>query len=271
METYANGACFSIIIVPAINASPIKLLGASSWKWLRDLTAEEGIEAQVLVFEYKIADNVDLVWEELERAGSDLLEDLLDGPADYGVRSLLRLISLRACSLALVARAPTGLHLPWLRRDSCKAGKSCLLSCVILDLVCLQSSSLAVLLLHCQKALSSTHGHNSNPRLGSLLQLNSGIVFLGTPHPTYDHHDRWARLLSVLRAEARLSRRTLTKAEPELQIMAGISQTFRESGVDVPVLCVYETLPTRPMGGFLSASQLVRTIHPVAIPVQALR
>lgn len=51
--------------------------------------AEEGIEAQIFVFEYKIPNNVDLVWQALESAGSGLLEDLLAESGDYGVCFLL--------------------------------------------------------------------------------------------------------------------------------------------------------------------------------------
>ena len=93
------------------------------------------------------------------------------------------------------------------------------------------------------------------------LNVHSGIVFLGTPHPTYAHRLHWPKLNLILRSTTKLLKKTLVQAELEDAIVANVSLKFEEAGIEVPVLSGFETKPTRiPDGIFTSHKSVVNTL-----------
>ena len=113
-----------------------------------------------------------------------------------------------------------------------------------------------------QQALSFPYGQNYNPIFQRLLDVHSGIVFLGTPHPTYAHRFQWPKLSFLLRSTAKLSKKSFIQAELDSDIIANVSIKFEEAGIEVPVLSGFETKVTKiPDGIFSSLKSVVNTLQ----------
>jgi hypothetical protein len=104
---------------------------------------------------------------------------------------------------------------------------------------------------------------NYNPTFQRLLDVHSGIVFLGTPHPTYENRTNWPVLSHILRATVKLPKASLEQAETEAAIIANVSFKFEEAGIEVPILTAYETKPTKINSGMLSPRKMVVSSHTV--------
>jgi hypothetical protein len=106
--------------------------------------------------------------------------------------------------------------------------------------------------------LVDLHGIHSGPISHQLRAAQSGLVFLGSPHPTYKLKALWPRLNLLLRLTSGFSNLALAQAEHEAGIAANISLKFYELGLQVPVLSAYETKKTKVSGGwFKSRKQVV--------------
>jgi hypothetical protein len=98
-----------------------------------------------------------------------------------------------------------------------------------------------------------------NPPYQNVLNMTAGIVFLGTPHPTYRQPKMWRRLTPMLSCTAKFSKPNLSQAELEAAIVANISQKFEETGLDIPVVSIYEEKKTKVAEGWFSIrKELVR-------------
>ena len=75
--------------------------------------------------------------------------------------------------------------------------------------------------------------------------MNSGIVFLGTPHPLYIDCSKWARLNLILKSNASISQSFLAEAERDVARMANVSSDFDKLRLDVPIISVYEKKESR--------------------------
>lgn len=100
-----------------------------------------------------------------------------------------------------------------------------------------------------------------NPPYQKVLNMNAGIIFLGTPHPTYRQPKLWRRLTPMLSCTTKFSKVNLAQAELEAAIVANISQKFEEAGLEIPVVSIYEEKKTKVgEGWFRSRKELVREI-----------
>ena len=75
--------------------------------------------------------------------------------------------------------------------------------------------------------------------------MNSGIVFLGTPHPLYIDCSQWARLNLILKLNACVSQSFLAEAERDVARMANVSSGFDKLRLKVPIMSVYEEKESR--------------------------
>ena len=107
------------------------------------------------------------------------------------------------------------------------------------------------------QALCFLYGQNYNPTFQQVLDVHSGIIFLGTPHPTYAHPLHWSKLNLILRSTTRLSKTSLAQAELEAAIIANISLRFEEAGIEVPVLSGFESKVTKIPDGLFTSHKLV--------------
>ena len=101
------------------------------------------------------------------------------------------------------------------------------------------------------------HEKYFDPTYQKLIHVLAGVVFLGTPHPTYKNEKTWPRLGSILRSKSKFSRPIIAEAELEAAIVANVSQRFEEIGLEIPIVSVYEQKKTRIGEGPLKAKELV--------------
>ena len=85
-----------------------------------------------------------------------------------------------------------------------------------------------------------------------LLNVYSGLVFLGTPHPTFSHRKEWSLLSPNLKFSLNVSKALLAQAEVENAVAANTSKKFQEIGIDLPVLSAYEGKKTKVRGGWIN-------------------
>jgi hypothetical protein len=102
------------------------------------------------------------------------------------------------------------------------------------------------------------HERYFDPVHQKLINLLSGVVFLGTPHPTYKNEKRWPYLGLILRSKSKFPKVVLAQAELEAAIVANVSQKFEEIGLEIPIISVYEQRKTKIGEGlFRSTTELV--------------
>ena len=88
------------------------------------------------------------------------------------------------------------------------------------------------------------------PENQQLLNLVSGLVFLGTPHPTWSRRQDWSLLSPNLKFSLNVSSTLLAQAEMEANAAASISQKFQECGIEAPVISAFEQRKTKVRGGW---------------------
>lgn len=90
-----------------------------------------------------------------------------------------------------------------------------------------------------------------DPGFQRFLNVSSGLVFFGTPHPNFNHKEQWFRLGLMLRSHPRISKLMRSQAELEANILAYVTQEFDQIDIDTPVISVFETKATKINEGFL--------------------
>jgi len=78
-----------------------------------------------------------------------------------------------------------------------------------------------------------------------VLNTIAGVLFFGTPHTKIKEPEQWYRLTQLLNFAARLPKRFLAHSEADANAAAIICEDFEQSGLEVPVLSIYETRPTK--------------------------
>jgi len=95
-----------------------------------------------------------------------------------------------------------------------------------------------------KRFLNTISDNYFDPAYQTLRSVQAGVVFLGTPHPTRVHRDRWLSLSLILRACLKVSGGILAQAELEAATIANISEKFQDLDIEVPVLSVFESKKT---------------------------
>jgi hypothetical protein len=109
------------------------------------------------------------------------------------------------------------------------------------------------------KALGVLDERYYDPKSKSLLNRQSGIIFLGTPHLTYGKQDLWPRLSLLLRSCAGLTKNAALQAQQEVATVANVCVKFEEAGLDMPVISAFEGKETKVSDGlYRSRRVLVR-------------
>ena len=85
------------------------------------------------------------------------------------------------------------------------------------------------------------HGNRQTSRFGRFLNLVSGIVFLGTPHITYQNKESWPSVTDLLRYVSKFPKAVLSQAELETNSLADTCREFEDIGMSFPVISTYET------------------------------
>ncbi len=70
-------------------------------------------------------------------------------------------------------------------------------------------------------------------------------MFFGSPHPTFDASKDWPKLVLLLKANIKISRKTTERLSRGISAIADISQKFDESGSQFQILSTFENRPTR--------------------------
>ena len=83
------------------------------------------------------------------------------------------------------------------------------------------------------------------PHSQDLLNAIAGVVFFGTPHTKKRQTEDWYRLTMLLSLAGRLPKRFVAQSEADANAAAFICEDFEQSGLEVPVLSIYETKPTK--------------------------
>ena len=104
-----------------------------------------------------------------------------------------------------------------------------------------------------KRAFNNWHEGYYDPNLRRLINVQNGIVFLGTPHATYTGRSDWLRLNLLLRSSVKLQPFVLAQAETEAATIANISLKFEDLGLKIPVISVYELKKTKISDGLLSS------------------
>jgi hypothetical protein len=97
--------------------------------------------------------------------------------------------------------------------------------------------------------------------------MNSGIVFLGTPHPSFRRRKEWARLNLILQCSINTSKIILAQGELEANQVAHLSLEFEEVPIEAPIISAYENKATKVSGKWLMyKKQIVRKLKPPPRP-----
>jgi hypothetical protein len=90
--------------------------------------------------------------------------------------------------------------------------------------------------------------------LKPLLDAQSGIIFISTPHLTYSKPDRWHQLNSVLKSCPGYSK---WQSQNEIATVANVCAKFESAQSEVPILSVYEGKETKVGEGWRHKKVLV--------------
>jgi len=96
----------------------------------------------------------------------------------------------------------------------------------------------------------------------NILDLIAGIVFFGTPHTKKNRPESWAQLTKLLKYTGNFAKRFLVQSELDALAAASLSEDFEQSGIEAPVLSIYETKSTRVKEGFWPFRQEVIVCQP---------
>lgn len=143
--------------------------------------------------------------------------------------------------------SPFNLRLPWAWRGGRQAGRS-----VSFHILC--KSNIA----NGGQTLTELTNRFWDPLCRQLLDLYSGTVFLGTPHPSRGQKEEWLKLSLILWASSKFSKALLAQAEIEAAVVANLSEKFQQANMNEPIVSVYETQRTKiPEGLFKSKKEIV--------------
>ena len=78
-----------------------------------------------------------------------------------------------------------------------------------------------------------------------IISTLSGVIFLGSPHPTYDKVREWDKLSLILKACTKISKKQIDRAARKMATIANVSRKYELARTPIHVLSVYETRPTR--------------------------
>ena len=99
-------------------------------------------------------------------------------------------------------------------------------------------------------------------RFRKLLDVISGVVFVGTPHLNQSDEDAWQRLATVFRVHLKnVTKKTIPKED--LSRLSLSAQRFEGLGLNIPILSGFETQETKLRGGRLVSRKaaIVRLTH----------
>ncbi|MCJ1405467.1 hypothetical protein MMC11_008695, partial [Xylographa trunciseda] len=89
-------------------------------------------------------------------------------------------------------------------------------------------------------------------RSQKLLNVISGVVFVGTPHLKQSDENAWQRLATVLRVHLKnVTKKTIPKED--LSRLSLSAQRFEGLGLNIPILSGFETQETKLRGGLLTS------------------
>ncbi|KAJ6043169.1 uncharacterized protein N7446_001365 [Penicillium canescens] len=94
-----------------------------------------------------------------------------------------------------------------------------------------------------------------DPSLSGFLKAVSGLVFLGTPHPTFIKEPAQNRLDNILSSISRLSKKTLENIAKEAATVCNVSLKFEEVYFRHSIITAYEGQPTKFRIGSLASSR----------------
>lgn len=83
--------------------------------------------------------------------------------------------------------------------------------------------------------------HYNYPAIRNAL---AGIIFLGTPHLTTVDDDRWDVWRSILKLCANDVPKNSLQGQ-DIQLLSNICENFNRLNIQIPILSVYETVPTK--------------------------
>ena len=86
-------------------------------------------------------------------------------------------------------------------------------------------------------------------------------MFLGSPHPTFEKPQEWAKLALVLKACTKLSKKVVDRSSGDVFAVANISQKFDESGSGAPVLSAFEGKLTKVNLNLLSSKREIVSLQ----------
>ncbi|KUJ16719.1 uncharacterized protein LY89DRAFT_63258 [Mollisia scopiformis] len=114
-----------------------------------------------------------------------------------------------------------------------------------------------------KRALVGLYEQSYNPAYQMLQRAQSGVVFLGVPHPTYPRRDLWPKLTDMLRACTNLNKSRLEDAENDVATVANLSDKFEQAGITIKVLSVYETVRTKVRMNWYTPSRRIMLVGEV--------
>jgi hypothetical protein len=91
----------------------------------------------------------------------------------------------------------------------------------------------------------------------ALADVLNGLVFLGTPHPSYRKSKSSKKLDTVMLARGCFPRKNREKIAEEAAIISNISQKFQDSTFPHVVITGYELQPTKVQTGLLRSRKEV--------------
>lgn len=210
----------------------------NSQDWVNSMMPPDGAQARIFRFEYRIALDRNSIWHQLSEKGEDLLRIFHRMAWMYQVR-FRKLISDMLDSF--------NFDLKLLEKPLIFIGHG--LGGLIIKRVRYHPKRFS--LLTSRKALSvlSDPAMSADPAMQvhnkDILNLVAGVLFFGTPHTKTKKPEQWCRLTLLLNFAARLPKRFLAHSEADANAAAIICEDFEQSGLEAPVLSIYETRPTK--------------------------
>ena len=122
---------------------------------------------------------------------------------------------------------------------------------------CPCSPDWSIVLLIGSQTLGTLSKNFHQPHFEKLLCRLAGLVYLGTPHPTFDKPQEWSRLSHLLKACTKLSWKAIERSAAQISSTARISRLFDDAGFQLPVLSIYEGKPTKISSKFMGSKREV--------------
>ena len=96
-----------------------------------------------------------------------------------------------------------------------------------------------------------------DPAYRPLIRVSSGVVFLGCPSPALNRPKDLDRVSTMLRAITKRSSKSSHRTVEHITIAANLSHKFEDTGIEAPVLSVYEMKMSKVGKSIFSPSQLL--------------